>query len=118
MKKLIAAAAACSLAACATVSDLRQTNPIVDVQSAKAVQAIAACISENLSKRSANVNATPRGNGTSLAMTGQFFSNTQAYLVVDIDDVGAHRTVRAYVKGGASTSNADPSGNSDITSCV
>jgi hypothetical protein len=117
--KTLVCIATLAMAGCSTVSDLRQTPPIVDSSSQRSVQEISGCIAEHWQRRSSTLTAAPRPNGTSLTLSSQVMSKAYPVIVVDIDDQGTARSVKAYIKGNTSsdTANDDP-GNREITSCL
>lgn len=118
MKRLFTLACL-ALPACSTPGSLRENRPIIAASSAKSVQDISSCIVENWQKRSSQVSSLPRAKGVTLTLNGQFFSNTYAAVIVDIDDDGEQRSVAAYIKGASpdAPQNDDP-GNREITSCL
>ncbi|MBB4857205.1 hypothetical protein HNO88_000512 [Novosphingobium chloroacetimidivorans] len=118
MKRTLGAVALL-VSGCATVSDLREGTPIIDASSSKSVQAISGCIAAKWQRRSSPMTTAPRPNGTSLILNGQQLTGAVPALVVDIDDLGSMRSVKAFIPGNTSAApaNNDP-GNAEITSCL
>jgi hypothetical protein len=79
-----------ALAGCATVSDLRQTKPVVSGYSSKKVSVFTACILDKWSSHSylQPVIAHPFGNGNSLQFN-DFWRGTVFVLDITVSDNGS-----------------------------
>lgn len=113
MKKLIVVGSAL-IAACTTVSDLRDNTPAIQTSSSRSVQEISACIAQQWAARSGQTNMVPREHGVSMNLTYMVYSSALPAVVVDIDDSGSARSVLVYARKG----DNGPKLKNEIKECV
>lgn len=101
-------------AACATVADLRGSEPFIQDTSSKSVQTISACLADQWASRSGVTSTTPRANGYSLTLSYTVYSSRIVAAQIDIEDLGASRSITVYARKGDDNDKL----RGEVASCV
>ncbi|WP_172668324.1 hypothetical protein [Sphingobium sp. YBL2] len=119
MKRFGIFMAGCALTSCATVGELRDRPPVVDVQSSKTVNQVAGCVSEVWSRqKSATVNTMVIENGLVVSVGWYYYSNPVTEAVMEVKDEGEYRRVKFFSRAKKRTQKDIEAYNTMLRPCV